>query len=317
MVKKTITVNPEFGCELALAIPYAYWLHQHDKLERVVTSIGMKPFYYFCDDIEEKFSFRTVDNAAGGLNQLPNNWIHHNSSLLGKEYGNLNDKEKRYVHGNLDYSQWSPPPYREYYSNNEYIFEKPAIVVSNKISMDHGKEPHSYFNIKTLYEIFNYLNDKGYNVIYKRPKNEFPIDQNEAKTLQFGYDINANVSEIGLIDDFNLVSRYDNVFLIDDFYKDKNNISGMNETQLKIFSNAKGFISIAGGNGIFCSYFGKTNVTYVTTSGELRDGYFDKNSYYRKLSGCDIVAIIDHEDEIINRGYNDYERLIQAVKENF
>ena len=84
MVKKTITVNPEFGCELALAIPYAYWLHQHDKLERVVTSIGMKPFYYFCDDIEEKFSFRTVDNAAGGLNQLPNNspkYIDENCTL--------------------------------------------------------------------------------------------------------------------------------------------------------------------------------------------------------------------------------------------
>ena len=74
---------------------------------------------------------------------------------------------------------------------------------------------------------------------------------------------------------------------------------------------------MAGGTGIFCSYFGKTNVTYVTTSGELRDGYFDKNSYYRQLSGCDVVAIIDREDEIIKRGYHDYERLMRAVEENF
>ena len=66
--------NPEFGIELALTVPYAYWLHQNDQLDKVVTSVGMKPFYYFCDDVEESFQFRTIDNAAAGLNELPNNY---------------------------------------------------------------------------------------------------------------------------------------------------------------------------------------------------------------------------------------------------
>ena len=45
-----IKSNPEFGIELALVVPYAYWLHTQGKLDKVITSKGMKPFYYFCDE---------------------------------------------------------------------------------------------------------------------------------------------------------------------------------------------------------------------------------------------------------------------------
>ena len=55
-----VDCNPEFGCELVLGIPYAYWLHKNNQLEKVITSKGMKPFYYFCDNVEEKFEFRTI-----------------------------------------------------------------------------------------------------------------------------------------------------------------------------------------------------------------------------------------------------------------
>ena len=55
-----IKSNPEFGIELALVVPYAYWLHTQGKLDKVITSKGMKPFYYFCDDVEESFNYRTI-----------------------------------------------------------------------------------------------------------------------------------------------------------------------------------------------------------------------------------------------------------------
>jgi hypothetical protein len=42
-----IDTNPEFGVELACVIPYAYWLHTEGRLEKVITSKGMKPFYFF------------------------------------------------------------------------------------------------------------------------------------------------------------------------------------------------------------------------------------------------------------------------------
>ena len=72
----TIRTNCEFASELICVIPYAYWLHQNNKLEKVITSKGMKPFYYFCDDVREEFTQRTIDNSAAGLDELPNNWIH-------------------------------------------------------------------------------------------------------------------------------------------------------------------------------------------------------------------------------------------------
>ena len=37
-VKMIIKNNAEFGVELALAVPYAYWLHKNNQLEYVVTS---------------------------------------------------------------------------------------------------------------------------------------------------------------------------------------------------------------------------------------------------------------------------------------
>ena len=74
----TVDINPEFGIELALALPYAYWLHENNQLEKVVVSKGMRPFYYFCDNVEEKYDFRTIDNSKAGLNTLRNSWIYGN-----------------------------------------------------------------------------------------------------------------------------------------------------------------------------------------------------------------------------------------------
>ena len=58
---KTIKVNCEFASELVCVIPYVNWLHQNGQLEKVITSKGMRPFYYFCDNVEEKFESRTFD----------------------------------------------------------------------------------------------------------------------------------------------------------------------------------------------------------------------------------------------------------------
>ena len=76
----TVDVHPEFGIELALALPYAYWLHENNQLEKVIVSKDMKPFYYFCDNVEERYDYRTIDNSAAGLDMLHNPWIYGNKS---------------------------------------------------------------------------------------------------------------------------------------------------------------------------------------------------------------------------------------------
>jgi len=206
---KTIKVNSEFASELVCVIPYTYWLHERGELEKVITSKGMKPFYYFCDDVEERFEIRTFDINTNGLKDVPNVWIHHNSyAVVGKDHSELSIEEQSEVNGVLDYSQWTPPPYVDYYQTDEFNHLKPYIVVNSNYNVEYGNDitkSMRYIDIKTLHEIFSYLTDNGYNVIYKRPNNtEFTLDQNEMITLSGRYMLTADVQGIGVITDYDL-----------------------------------------------------------------------------------------------------------------
>lgn len=310
-----LQVNPEFGIELTLVIPYAYWLHKRGELEEVITSKGMSPYYYFCNNVKELFNYRTIDNKAAMPN-IPNQWIHHNSFVVaGKHYEDMTPEEQFEVNGVLDYSKWTPPPYKEYYKNNEFIFEKPTVFISNKYNMEHGHDPKGFFNIQCLYEMFDYL--KNYTVIYKRATNkekEFAIDQNEYNSLLTGFhDIKSNVEGVGIITDFQLTKYFKNVVLLDDIVK--SSPYSYNETQLRIMANCDRFISVCGGNAILSSLFKGTLLNYVHTGKELRPNYFGKNSYFRKLSDANVIPIIDRS--VMKTGIPDYSELITKMKECF
>ena len=307
-----VKTNPEFGVELALTVPYAYWLHKQGDLETVITSKGMKPFYYFCDDVREEFSERTIDNAAAGLNELPNNWIH-----------GINPLEEPAV---LNYDGWIPPPYKEYYKNKEFNFDdKPLVFISSKYNLEHGEIPLGFFDIQCLYDMFTELTRKGYVVIYKRATNreEFAIDQNEMNSIHQGYEnIRADVEGIGNISDRQLPQFMEDVWLLDDI---PTNYS-YNETQLKVMANCDRFIAVCGGNSILSSYFGGTVISYVHKGKELRPNYFGENSYFRKLSNANIIPVYDvigsvnketYEHEVNQTGTNDYTKLLNTIKENF
>ena len=303
---KVIDLHPEFGLELALGITYAYWLHERGELKSVRTVRGMKPFYYFCDDVKEVYNQRTIDNAAAGLDSLPNNWIHHCPRIKSPN-------------GVLDYSKWSVPPYKTFYDTDTFKFDKPMIFVSNRYNVEHGKPPSGYFDIPFIYDLFNYLTENGYGVIYKRPKNtEFPLDQNEANGLNMGFrDIVADVEGIGAITDYKLTEFYEDVVLMDDLIKSKDtNI--YNENQLQILSKVNGFVTMGGGGSLLCSMFGVPNISYFNAAAECkRDNYFNDDNYYRKMSNHEFYPILDCVDDVEERGYRDYKELIKTVKEVF
>ena len=288
MVVKT---NPEFGIELALTVPYAYDLHLRGELETVITSRGMKPFYYFCNDVREDFHMRTIDNSAAGLNTIPNNWIH-----------GVNPLEEPAV---LNYDEWTPPPYKAFYENDEFVFDgKPIVFITNKYNLEHGEPPLGFFDVKCLYDIFSYLTSKGYCVIYKRATNkeeEFAIDQNEIGSIQQGYEnILADVDGIGVISDRELPKYMDDVWLFDDIPTEYS----YNETQLKIMANSDYFITVCGGNSILSSLFGGTVISYVHKGKELRPNYFGENSYFRKLSNANVIPVYDVIGKVNEETYN-------------
>lgn len=306
-----IDINPEFGYELACSIPYANWLKENGQEVKVVTSKGMKPFYWFCDEVIEKHTYRSIDNSTNGVQNLPNTWIHHNAlANFGKDYSELTEEEKIKANGWLDYSKWSPPAYKKKYLDPTLDIPDNYIVISNRYNLEQGQEPIGYFDIESLNTIFNLLSSKGYNIVYKRPNNtEFITDPNELR----GRNITANVKEVGTITDYQLTSYYSNIFLFDDLVKSIGR--DYNTSQLNIFSKAEGFISMGGGSSILCSYFEKPVIIYVNTSKDIRPGYFDNNSYFRKLSGAPIYPVVDTKDSIIQRGWRDYTKVFEYINE--
>jgi len=320
--KKNIDGNPEFGCELACTLPYAYYLHTNNLLGNIKTVKGMRPFFFFTNDINEIYENRSVDNLKA-LKDVPNKWIHHNAyAITGKDYNELSREDQLKVNGVLDYREWSSPPIKKYYLiNNEIKFDQKFIVICNRFNIEHGRFPLGYFDINILKIIFSYLLSKGYKVIYKRPENkEFPLDLNEQMSVsqdiinKFGIkstDDNGNV-----VDDKQLCKLYDGVYLFEDIHSSYPHLS-YNEFQLKLFSKADGFISMGGGNTILSCYFEVPVVSYITTSKELRDNYFNENSYYRKLSNCSVFPVRDPESSIEKRGYRDYTELFDTIQKVF
>lgn len=308
-----INLNPEFGYELVCAMPYAYWLKQQGEHVKVITSKGMKPFYWFCDDVEEKYERRNVDNSRNGVQNLPNSWIHHNAlAIFGKDYSLLSEEDQYKANGWLDYSKWIAPPLKEKYLDNNINLPENFIVISNRYNLEHGRAPLGFFDIEFLYNTFTYFKEKGYNVIYKRPNNtEFSTDQNEIANQY----IKANVTGVGVITDYDLTKYFDNVFLIDDIIK---SIGGTyNEAQLKIFSKAEGFLAMGGGSSILCSYFDKPVIIYVNTSKDIRPGYFEGESYFNKLSKAKVLPVVDTLEQIVERGHREYKEVFKHIKNNF
>jgi hypothetical protein len=310
--KINLSINSEFAHELVLAIPYAYYLHKNKKLGTVTTSKDMKPFYYFCDSVIESFENRTIVNSKSGLNQLPNNWIHHNAmGVFGKDYGDLSTEEKCLANGVLDYSQWIAPPYKEIYTSN--IIEKPYVVVNNTYNIEFGelnRRPLRTFDIKCLYYIFVYLQENGYNVVYKRPKNtEFTTDENEVNSISMGRELSSYVDGFGKMSDYDLCNHFNNVYLLDDLLDGKS----YNEQQLKIFSSADAFITPNGGGGVLCSYFGKPVIMYVPDGKEKRPGYLtNESSYIKKLSNSKVYPVFDNP---LETGVSNYKDVFKTMKE--
>ena len=317
-----VDINPEFGIELALALPYAYWLHENNQLEKVITSEGMKPFYFFCDNVEEKYDSRTIDNSKAGLNTLPNSWIYgnkDNAKLYKNEWSIWEEfmcEEKGC--GILDYRKWKLPNYTTQYKNDRFVFDKPFIVVANRYNWEHGTRPVGYFDIKCLYEIFNYLTNKGYTVIYKRPSNtEFPPDQNEMTTILYKETLSAIVEGVGNITDKQLTSYYDDVILFDDIVE-KNKDLSYNEVQLQLFTNAEKFIAMSGGSTLLLNLFQKPTITYLYNTSDLRENFWEskngniniKNYYY--MMNPNIIPFIDKECQDMKQG--DYDKFLKLIK---
>ena len=308
MSKIDIEMTAEFASDVVLGIPYAYWLHKQNKLGKVRVCKGMKPFYYFAEDIEEAFEERTLDNSIG-LKDVPNKWL-HNSEAGGRR------------HGVIDYSEWECPPFREHYRNNLFDDLKPFVVVNNIYNIepgDDGYRTYRYFDMKNLCEIFNYLTNSGYTIVYKRPDNtEFALDQNEYITNSENVTskLKATITGHGIMNDWELCGLYEKVHLINDLI-DKHDMD-YSTFNLRLFAETEGFVTINGGGSQFCACFGKPMVIYTMKGPELRPGYLEQtDSYIKMLSNAEVYPVFDFWEEHEKNGGRNYNLLNETIAKVF
>jgi hypothetical protein len=253
----------EFGYELQLVIPFAYYLYENNLLNKTTSFFMTKELYYFSKNHEEKY-----DKRKFKLPNVPNKTPH--------------TKE-------LNYDQYTPPPYKSKYKNDYFVYEKPLLIIHNKFNEEWKKPPINFINTETLNKIFNLCNDK-YTIIYLRPQNN-KIITDDSKVY--------NLNEGKLLEIYDII---DGNKLYEES-KEKYNINNFNHFQLLIHANCDNFISVQGGNSVLASYFGGTNIIYAKKGRELLcDSY---NGHYKKYSSCNIL----HS--------NNYADFIDLIKSNF
>lgn len=249
-----IYTNGEFGYEMIVVIPYAYYLHKQKLLTKTTSSKDTKVFYYFSSNHDEKYS-----------NRVP---------CLGTH--NIKDASFSHLHtSDPNLSRWEYPPYKQIFKNNIFVYNKPLLIISNKRYTNIIKHNCGSFNDEQLDYIFNYFKDR-YQIIYNRAKqNKIVVD------TQIPNDQDT---------DFELLKKYPNIIDINKLH-DLNPHFTFNTLQCMLHANCDNFISVQGGSSILSSSFGGKNLIYATCGEEIRINSY--KNWYNKLSGCDVNYATD------------------------
>lgn len=227
----------EFGYELIMCVPFAYY-HKSLGDKVVVNSCkGMRSFYYFLDDTEfvEKYNSRGFARPTGTR---------------------LKDIHFR----DLDTQEFKPLDYTNHFSSHtlKSKFDKELLIISNKYTSEWGHGPVNYLSLECLDELFDTLSPK-YDIIYNRPKTSNICDDHQPS------------KELG---DRTIIDNYKNVYDINNLFEQEE--IDFNTLQLVLMSKAKNKISVQGGTSIISSFLGGMNKVYAVVGGEVEHDSFKR-----------------------------------------
>lgn len=249
----------EFGFELLAVVPYAYWLHDRGRLEFTVSSADTRCLYYFSRNHEER--------------TLPRRYVPITEYPIG-EKGKLRYDRKGFP-DSLDTSRWLPPPYREVYRDERFLFDREICIVSNKTSNErylHRGFAVNSMEIELVLAVIGRLRTR-YQVIYNRPRANDIVPDHQA--IREPGDLEA------------VEQRYPDVMTIQDLHTSHPDLS-FNELQLRLHASCERFVSVLGGASYLASYFGGTNVIYARRGWEISCGAF--KNWFDRFSGARIMT---------------------------
>ena len=252
---------PEFGYELISTIPYAYSLYKKGKLKSTSSGKDTQCLYWFSDNHKEIHEKRSWDNFK---------------PLLSSYFPNI------YIHSSqLDWDNFEPPPFNDYYKNKAIKFSRATIVICNRINDEWRGEPVNFLDNPTLEKLFALLSHR-YEIVYIDP-------------LMFGSDYEDHTS-FSYQDVSVLLKKY-SVKTFTQLRIEYSEIS-VNELQCRLYAGCERFISSNGGLGIFCSYFGGENIIYSKMCRELDKDVNSFHAWYSRLSKS-IISVVSKDVDLL------------------
>lgn len=233
--------NCEFGYELLSVLPYSYHLYKNNQLENTTSAYDTKCLYFFSPNHIETNQKRSWNSVQ---------------KLKSINFPNIDIHKK-----DLDWSKFSPPPLKEYYSNKKITFEKETIVIFNRYNNEWGKRPINFLDLPTLDKLFTYLK-KEYQIVYLNLNHDERYFDH-LPPIEF--------------DDKKVLKNHPEVLTFKELQQKYNEYT-INELQLRIFAGCEKYISSNGGQLILSAYFGGENIIF---SKESREHDPNVNSFYR------------------------------------
>lgn len=271
---KTFNVEAfdEFGYILWYYAPVSYDQYLKGNLNSTKSKIGTSSVFYFSDDHTE----------------LPK---HYDPPRLVHVLGSTEHFTSCYTHRGPKFinTDWTPPPYKETFKNDTYIFDKPLLTIHNKNTKEWLQHPHNYFNSEILEKIINtFKND--YQIVYIRPPenpDKFKLQRDNGQTT-----VNIGDKEV--------LKRHSEVIDIEDLLK--NTHKSYNEIQFMLLANSNHHITPAGDAVIPCYFGGDVLIYNCMYCNSANRGVWKTGSWMEKLSGSKIY------------GYNNYNDLLNDAK---
>jgi hypothetical protein len=249
----------EFAFELLAVVPYAYWLYRQGQLEFTVGCPDTHCLYYFSPQHEE----RAVERSYVPITEYP----------IG--VGGPLRYDRKAFPAMLDTGKWLPPPYKQIYRDDRFLWSKATCIVCNKATDEQylwHRAPTNFMNAELLLSVIGKLRER-YQVIYNRPRASDIVNDHQ------------KVHESGDID--KVKRAYPDVLTIQELHARHPEL-GFNELQLRLFAGCEKFVSVLGGSSYLASYFGGTNVVYARRGWEVACGAYQR--WFNLFSGARVVA---------------------------
>jgi len=254
-----LNTHKEFGFILMYYLPKAYALFEKGLLSSTESRLGTEPLFYFSPNHTE------TDK--------------HDGTLFSEQLNCYSFNNPRFTN-----EMWTPPKLKEYFKNDELLFDKPILTIHNKNSIEWQRGLFNYFDADTLDKLIDMFKT-DYQIIYIKP---FYENSNMTKdTLQKTVDIGDN----------RILDKHKEVLTIEELFN-KGDYKSYNELQFKILANSEHHISPAG-DCVIPAYFGGDLLIYNHPNcNSTNRGVWKTGSWLKLLSGANIY------------GFNDYNQLI-------